>query len=929
MERVDLREDLRDASYVQSQQLREASFAQSSDLQFQPFPSPNGGLQGESSSFVSGGFGWSQQLLPPVGNPTFQSTHPRAQTPQRSDQGVLENLDVLSTRPTLSRQTSSASSVDKRSTKYVSKRSSATLASQNGDVLLSARRAQLPVGPYNMSHHDLKEVVLREANNPETMGGGFGIRIGKCQTQGHKQGTTCTFHCSEKDKSNCTWELLYEYTTEGWFLYKFNNNHSHTLKLTQAEVMVTGSGRQIPTEFDDLGELLAESGFSAKDIHRVFVTRCRREGNAFPTFKCEDVYDRFVRASAHTRQFDATNLLVKLAERRLRTGLQFFHDVDNKNKFDRLWVECAHGQTVWGSQRSSYIIDNVLFFDPTFGTNSYGMKLSMFCTVDSEGFTKVIAYMLHHEEDYEDVYWGLNCFHAVFLHAPVTFLTDGGTGIVKAAVQMTREGGPWQQCVHLLCVYHIDQNFYTHLHCLFAWSRDYWKTLHNMFWKIAKCTDFSHQDSLEQEFDDMVSFVRQHARGQPATIAKALEWMEKFLKRNLAKWAACYTWFYFSAGAHATSRAESTNGVIKDYLVKNSSLLQIHDKLEDYNQFKEFKDSCILQARLVRASRFTAVPMWVLETKDHVSDYAYNVLLGQLGQVMAYQVTPVPASDYRSDVQQNSPPGTNFLVKRVDNAIGIHQPERLSDGRTKSHSCNNDLGLQDCTVERWTSSEDCSCQFKQSWGVPCRCILAVRLFKPLPTDSSLVSLFAERWVKRSHQQDSPYALVQHSNSQSNVSGLALTTSESRSFVSLTTVLRQHGFEPLAFSGVFEPNAVHNYDGGYLVIKYGSQTQGGWHIAKMKKVEESSSMELRFVYGKHDEEGNPQTSMWSAARAVHLMVRPPLVPADEHPMSSWMLVAPAPLGTNVTEDGCLNPASQKAGRKSNRRQKAWGGGPLAK
>ena len=74
-------------------------------------------------------------------------------------------------------------------------------------------------------------------------------------------------------------------------------------------------------------------------------------------------------------------------------------------RLDRVWVECATARDTWGTKRTTKIIHIILLFDPTWGTNCYDMKLSMLVTISREDESKILSYMLHHEESYTDVYW--------------------------------------------------------------------------------------------------------------------------------------------------------------------------------------------------------------------------------------------------------------------------------------------------------------------------------------------------------------------------------------------------------------------------------------------------------------------------------------------------------------------------------------------
>ena len=555
------------------------------------------------------------------------------------------------------------------------KNSAAMLLQQCQELHVKAKAFGIPPGPLTGTHLELKELVKGCTINVDKGQGGFPIRIGHHCLDGLK-GTVCELLCSTcyspENKFHSSDEkcrMRYEYTGSGWVLYEFNASHVHALSSSKAETMVSASGRQVSPEFDELGSLLAESGFSAKDIVRVFQTKSKREGNCEPMFNYEDVYSKFIRSTAAARALDVTGVLEHLVLRRERNRLLFFHEADALARMERLFVECAGAQDVWGTRRTYFQLQNVLLFDATFGTNCYRMKLSIFVTVTAHGCTKILAYVIHHEEDCHDVLWAFKCFHETFKVPPATLLTDSGSGILAAGSKMIEVH--WHYTVHLLCVFHIDQNFYSHIHPLFASSKSNWKVVHDMFWRLAKDSDVAKQGSFAADFDAMKQYVDQQGRGQ--TKSQALKWMQDVLLEKAQQWVACFTWQHFSAGAHASQRSESTFSAVKTWLISNSSLMKLHEKVETYDQFKEFKDSCVLQQKLCAQARLSMhLPVWLQQISELLSPYAMQLMRAQLSQVFMYQVSTHP---------DKGPGGeTQYSVRRTDGAIGVDFPALVTSG---------------------------------------------------------------------------------------------------------------------------------------------------------------------------------------------------------------------------------------------------------
>ena len=106
------------------------------------------------------------------------------------------------------------------------------------------------------------------------------------------------------------------------------------------------------------------------------------------SFDYQTVFDKFKRVSSAVRLTDSTDLVARLALRQKASGLAYFTDDDGNGKLDRLFVEQPGGRATWGTDRKPLrcrrVMEKVLQFDPTWGSNCYGMKLSMFVTVDMD-----------------------------------------------------------------------------------------------------------------------------------------------------------------------------------------------------------------------------------------------------------------------------------------------------------------------------------------------------------------------------------------------------------------------------------------------------------------------------------------------------------------------------------------------------------------
>jgi hypothetical protein len=652
-----------------------------------------------------------------------------------------------------------------------------------------------------------------------------------------------------------------------------------------------------------------------------------------PSFDYRLVYDKFKRVSSAVRLTDITDLVATLALRKEATGLAYFTEDDGEGRLHRLFVEQAGAQDCWGTRRKRLrcgkVLRNVLQFDPTWGSNCYGMKLSMFITVAEDGSSTILAYLIHHEEDFEDVYWGFRCFHTVFKIAPATLMTDSGPGIVKAAARMMTDLHPWSETAHLLCVYHIDQNFFTNLHCLFAARPEEWKILHNMFWRVGKDYDEHQRQSLDDRLAAMRAYIVANGKGNSKDAA--LAWYDNVLIAKVEKWAACLTWRYFSAGAHATVRSEKMNHILKDWLLSNSSLTDVQKKVELYQENKQHRDLCKVQAARVKELKQkdkghgAILPPFLTEARAAVSEYAYDLMRPQFAQVHAYTHRPVPDDDPRSDKSRGEPKGTNFFVERiVSEANGILTDETApqgpdggevgANGKTKSHENKTDYGFYDTCLIHWVSADRCSCQYLMSYGVLCRHIFHVRLFKPLPDCTPLQDLCAERWRIR----DEADFCEECEEEGEDVPAEDTSTEPSKCLAGLSKVLRENGYETT--SGV-DPDKlqIDTYDGYHIAIKYGNRKQAGWYIARMETTENGAVMKLHFELSNKYE-----VATWPTEFMVAHMIAEPTNFTAMHPKKSWLLVHQKPVGTGSVT---ANPQDRAPGRPQEKRRAPFAG-PLS-
>tara|TARA_B110000027_G_scaffold48714_1_gene53310 strand:+ start:1222 stop:3630 length:2409 start_codon:yes stop_codon:yes gene_type:complete len=781
-----------------------------------------------------------------------------------------------------------------------------------------------PAGPFATDADQLASQIQDFCGDVTTAGGGASRvrRCGRTMATG-SIGTLQRFGCGE---DGCKFKLRYEFTYSGWGLYDGNPCHNdHELEQEARRMALSAPARKIPDDFYWLGRLLAKSGLPAKTIQQVFKTRAKEEGIEYGALY-PDVYNAFVRGDS---TLDATGLVTMLRAREYREGLLHFIEVDEENCITRTFVEVDGARKIWGTDRINYRLGNVLMFDATFGTNQYGLKLSLFLTVDEDGSSRVLAYLVHAEESAADVYWALRCFHAVFKIPPASFMTDSGPGILLAASWFIAVGQEWDLVAHILCIFHLDKNFYGHIHSLFASNTEGWRTVHDKFWLISKRADWS-AETLNAKFLEMRTYVAKHGKGKSSTKTNALAWLDD-LERRMPQFAAHFTWHHFTAGCHATSRIEGTIGSLKRTVGANCKLTELHERMEDFHISSEAQGNARRERLRLKHNLSTAVrdhlPIWLSSVKDFVSAFAFQHLQVQASMSMGYGVDMAVSDeggrvlkimhDYRQPVFKVTP-------NRVDS---IEPPDLNDDGSTKCYECDGDDGLLEFHNFHFTCFDYCTCDHLECHGVPCRHILAVRskwhnsfeagVCKPL------LSLFNVRYRVKF---DLPLYAEGHSEFLNRAA-----LGRDVCYHSFCTALNQVGFEPrdINYDTDF---TVRAYGGWHVAIKYGRKpTSGNWHIGTITLDRETP--ELLEDLGPLQIDDNEcelffQFSDKTYARftlgADCLLPASAIANDQQHPQFSWMLLQRQSL-SNDTGDEINNPRSSRGhGRPQSKRLRPHSG-----
>ena len=81
--------------------------------------------------------------------------------------------------------------------------------------------------------------------------------------------------------------------------------------------------------------------------------------------------------------------------------------------------------------------------------------------------------------------------------------TDGD-GAMAAALRTV-----WPLTTHLLCTYHLQNNFYVHIKPLFTYSanKDMWRTFLKHWWGICKKQDIDSCSEFDTEWSELIDIT--------------------------------------------------------------------------------------------------------------------------------------------------------------------------------------------------------------------------------------------------------------------------------------------------------------------------------------------------------------------------------------------------------------------------------------
>ena len=591
--------------------------------------------------------------------------------------------------------------------------------------------------------------------------------------------------------------MSYEDSSEGWVLFSYQPNHvvrgetdddgkpvvAHELEQDVAAVRSRSTGRSIPDDLIPIGKVMAKAGMGAAHIKDVFDSHANDLGIDSTQWNYQDIREAFP-ASLTKREFDAKGLVELLQKRQSESGAGYFAETDECGFLKRVFAQLDDSAKEWARTPDA----NIVLFDPTHGTNRYGMKLCCFTTVGPTGQTVILAVALIKYEDKWDIEWALKCFQKIFKTPPLAFYTDSAAAIETAFQMVSATGQPWEKTRHVLCVYHLSKNLYTNLRPLFVTNPETWKKIHSMFWDLAKNSDATFADEetgsgwdavLDSSSDEFIRIQKELIEAREglcvnrtfteawkalylvveedavgSTKDAGLSFLQKLFD-NRRKWAACYTWNHTTWGVNSTQRAEAIHSAIKrKRSLANFALVKLIEMLLQHNRDARHRKAVDeVRQRINQVGKNATVPPWVEEIQSKVTPYAYELVLAQIAQALKYETIDTGLQIDGCQV---------YEVKRVGTVAAFKTPGVEFDAED-CPNCNDDdedfgLGPSRYVSTRLTTINRCSCQLGTSLQVPCRHMLCLRILLQVGSGATqraigMLELMGRKWHSFTEKQE--------------------------------------------------------------------------------------------------------------------------------------------------------------------------------
>ncbi|KAM0855641.1 hypothetical protein ACQ4PT_049636 [Festuca glaucescens] len=429
-----------------------------------------------------------------------------------------------------------------------------------------------------------------------------------CSKAGYKEKSTTSEPCQRKradTRVGCNAEMTIKINAIGKYVVSsFEEVHNHEL-VTPSKAHLLRSQRRITEAQKAQIDILNDSGIRPKSGHEAM---SRQAGGRQSLCFTRKDYKNYLRSKRmHSIQEGDTGAI-----------LQYLQDkqMENPSFFYAIQVDADEMMTniFWADARSVLDYDyfgDVICFDTTYKTNSYGRPFAVFVGVNHHKQTVVFGAALLYDETKETFEWLFETFKkAMSGKEPKTILTDQCAAIIGAIDTV------FANSIHRLCVWHMYQNAAKHLSHVFQGSKTFKKD-------FGKCVFY---------FEEVDEFIAAWNHMLKAYNLEDNEWLHR-LFQSKEKWALVYGRQTFCADMISTQRSESLNAMLKRYLHVRLDLL---DFFKHYERAVDDRRYAELDSDFYASQTSPKVPRvrMLIQTLKEYTPAMFEIFRGEYDMVM-------------------------------------------------------------------------------------------------------------------------------------------------------------------------------------------------------------------------------------------------------------------------------------------------------
>ncbi|XP_062009260.1 putative protein FAR1-RELATED SEQUENCE 10 isoform X1 [Rosa rugosa] len=279
--------------------------------------------------------------------------------------------------------------------------------------------------------------------------------------------------------------------TSQWYVSQFSNVHNHEL-LEDDQVRLLPAYRKIQEADQERILLLSKAGFPVNRIVKVLELEKGVQPGHLPFIE-KDIRN-FIRTCKKTvqdndallnekRENDMLELLEACKAMTERDpGFVYDYTIDENEKVENIAWSYGH------SVRAYTVFGDVVAFDTTYRSITYGLLLGVWFGIDNHGKATFLGCVLLHDESSHSFAWALQAFMR-FMRGryPQTILTDIDSGLRDA---IARE---LPSTKHVICIWHILSKISSWFSLPLGPQYENFKVEFDVLSHLESVEDFEHQ----------------------------------------------------------------------------------------------------------------------------------------------------------------------------------------------------------------------------------------------------------------------------------------------------------------------------------------------------------------------------------------------------------------------------------------------------